>query len=83
MSLLTAVIGFLIVMGPLVFAHELGHFLLAKLGRIRVIEFGFGYPPRLWKFWQSKGRLSIEGAHVTIPRNFKAPLLKTESAVPV
>jgi regulator of sigma E protease len=38
---------FLVVLGPLVFFHELGHFIVAKLARIRVEEFGLGYPPRL------------------------------------
>jgi len=32
----------------LVFVHELGHFLTAKLSGITVREFGFGYPPRLF-----------------------------------
>jgi len=31
----------------LVFVHELGHFVTAKLSGITVREFGFGYPPRL------------------------------------
>lgn len=30
----------------LIVAHELGHFLAAKLLRVRVEEFGVGYPPR-------------------------------------
>ncbi len=30
----------------LVFVHELGHFLAAILMKVRVEEFGFGYPPR-------------------------------------
>lgn len=29
-------------------AHELGHFLLAKLCKVPVEEFGFGFPPRIW-----------------------------------
>lgn len=33
--------------GILMALHELGHFLLAKLFKIRVDEFGIGYPPRL------------------------------------
>jgi len=37
---------FLIVLGVLVFVHELGHFLTAKKAGVRVDEFGFGYPPR-------------------------------------
>lgn len=30
----------------LIVVHELGHFLVAKLFRVRVEEFGIGYPPR-------------------------------------
>ena len=32
----------------LIFLHELGHFLAAKLSKMGVEEFGLGYPPRLW-----------------------------------
>jgi len=32
----------------LVFVHELGHFITAKLAGITVTEFAFGYPPRLF-----------------------------------
>jgi len=66
-------VAFIIVLGPLVFVHELGHFLVAKLTGIHIEEFGFGYPPRLWKFWQSPGRLRIGNAEVVIPRNFRLP----------
>jgi regulator of sigma E protease len=38
---------FLVILGPLVLAHEFGHFILAKLSHIRIEEFGLGYPPRL------------------------------------
>lgn len=37
---------FLAVLVILIVVHELGHFLVAKLFRIRVDEFGIGYPPR-------------------------------------
>ena len=37
------VIGILVV---LIVAHEFGHFIVAKIFRIRVDEFGVGYPPR-------------------------------------
>lgn len=40
---------FLAVLSILVFSHELGHFLVAKKMGVRVEEFGFGYPPRIWK----------------------------------
>ncbi|MFQ5860011.1 MAG: RIP metalloprotease, partial [Dehalococcoidia bacterium] len=38
---------FLGVLAVLVLVHELGHFLAAKANGIRVLEFGFGFPPRL------------------------------------
>ncbi|MCX6713238.1 MAG: site-2 protease family protein [Candidatus Vogelbacteria bacterium] len=42
------IIIFLIILAVLIFTHELGHFLLAKWNGIKVEEFGFGFPPRLW-----------------------------------
>ena len=38
------------VLGFLVFVHELGHFATAKWFGIKVTEFGFGFPPRLFGF---------------------------------
>lgn len=42
------IIIFIIVLGLLVFVHELGHFLVAKRNGVRVDEFGFGFPPRIF-----------------------------------
>lgn len=42
------VLIFIFILGLLVFVHELGHFLAAKKLGVRVEEFGFGYPPRIW-----------------------------------
>ncbi len=39
---------FIIVLSLLVFVHELGHFVMARLMGMKVEEFGFGFPPRLW-----------------------------------
>lgn len=39
---------FIAVLSILVFVHELGHFLAARRAGIRVDEFGFGFPPRVW-----------------------------------
>src|SRR3989344_6416928 len=38
---------FLIILGVLVFVHELGHFIVAKRSGMRVDEFGLGFPPKL------------------------------------
>ena len=40
-------IAFLIILGLLIFVHEAGHFLAAKLSGVKVEEFAFGFPPRL------------------------------------
>ncbi|MEK7121574.1 MAG: site-2 protease family protein, partial [Patescibacteria group bacterium] len=42
------VIIFIIVLGVLVFVHEFGHFIFAKRAGMKVEEFGFGFPPRIW-----------------------------------
>jgi regulator of sigma E protease len=39
---------FLLILSILVLIHEAGHFFVAKKFGIKVEEFGFGIPPRLW-----------------------------------
>jgi regulator of sigma E protease len=39
---------FLIILLVLVVSHEFGHFIVAKLNKIRVDEFSFGFPPKLF-----------------------------------
>ena len=48
MSLIITIIAFFTILGVLVLAHELGHFLTARASGVRVEEFGLGYPPRLF-----------------------------------
>ncbi|HET7433284.1 MAG TPA: RIP metalloprotease RseP [Thermoanaerobaculia bacterium] len=43
-------LGFVIVLGFLIFAHESGHFMMAKLFRVRVLVFSFGFGKRLFGF---------------------------------
>lgn len=45
---LSTAILFILVLGLLVLVHELGHFLVAKRFGVRVDEFGFGFPPRIF-----------------------------------
>jgi regulator of sigma E protease len=44
---MSTVIIFILVLGLLVFVHELGHFVAARKSGIKVYEFGFGMPPRI------------------------------------
>jgi regulator of sigma E protease len=47
-SVLRALVAFVVTLGPLVFVHELGHFLVAKGFRIGVPVFSLGFGPRLF-----------------------------------
>jgi regulator of sigma E protease len=51
----------IIVLGVLVFVHELGHFLVAKLFGVRVDAFSLGFPPKLLhkKIGDTDYRLSV------------------------
>jgi regulator of sigma E protease len=44
---LTTVLATLVVLGVLIFVHELGHFLTAKLLGVQVEIFSLGFPPKL------------------------------------
>lgn len=46
MSFLWALAGFFLILTPVILIHELGHFTAARLSKIKVEEFGFGFPPR-------------------------------------
>lgn len=50
-------VGFIIVLTPIVIIHELGHFWAARLCKIRVEEFGFGLPPRALKIAERNGTI--------------------------
>ena len=52
-SIITLIL-FIFILGSLVVIHELGHFLMARLAKVRVLEFGIGFPPRA-KVMRSKG----------------------------
>jgi regulator of sigma E protease len=41
------IVGLFLILIPLVLIHETGHFIMARLARIRVLEFGLGFPPRV------------------------------------
>jgi regulator of sigma E protease len=48
MSIIITIIAFVLIFSFLILIHELGHFTMAKRAGIKVEEFGFGLPPRLW-----------------------------------
>src|SRR5215470_2337383 len=50
MNIPTNILAFVIVLGTLIFVHEAGHFFVAKLFRVRVLVFSFGFGKRLFGF---------------------------------
>ncbi|GAG97126.1 unnamed protein product, partial [marine sediment metagenome] len=45
--MLTTIGAFVGIIVVLIIAHEFGHFIVAKASRVRVNEFGLGFPPRV------------------------------------
>jgi regulator of sigma E protease len=54
-NLFLSIIEFVLALGFLAFLHELGHFLVSRFFKIEVEEFGFGFPPRMFKLFTLGG----------------------------
>lgn len=59
--MLLTIIVFIIILGILVFVHELGHFVVARRNGIKAEEFGFGFPPRIFgiQFLEGKDKQNV------------------------
>ncbi|MDP2838335.1 MAG: RIP metalloprotease RseP [Candidatus Moranbacteria bacterium] len=69
---MVTILIFIVILGLLVFVHELGHFWVARRNGIRVDEFGFGFPPRLIGIHKDsetkKWRILIGEKEIFLPR---------------
>lgn len=65
------VVIFIIVLAVLIFAHELGHFIVAKSLGMKVDEFALGFPPKIFSFKAGETTYSLNavpfGGYVKIP----------------
>ncbi len=50
-TLIFGLVVALLILGPLIILHEFGHYFVAKLNKVKVLEFGFGFPPRAFGIW--------------------------------
>lgn len=57
--MLLTILIFIIILGVLIFVHEFGHFMVAKRNGVRVEEFGFGFPPRIFSVKKGETIYSI------------------------
>jgi regulator of sigma E protease len=48
--MLEGVVSFILVLGVLIFFHELGHFLVARWAGVGVLKFSLGFGPKLWSW---------------------------------
>ena len=69
-----SLIAFLIILTPIVFVHELGHFIFARLFGVEVEKFSIGFGPVLF-FFHDKNKTKWQIA--AIPRNKKMPAINT------
>lgn len=58
--MLVTIIVFVLVFGIVVISHELGHFLIAKLNGIKVLEFAIGMGPSIVKFTKGGTRYVLK-----------------------
>ena len=47
-TFLISAIKIIFLLGFLIFIHELGHFLVAKLCKVKINEFAIGFGPKIW-----------------------------------
>jgi regulator of sigma E protease len=59
MIILLTILAFIVILGLLVFVHELGHFVVAKKSGMKVEEFGFGFPPKIFGIKKGETTYSI------------------------
>mgnify|MGYP001586787096 CR=1 FL=1 len=60
-TFLYGVLTFLLVLGPLVILHELGHYFVARRFGVKIIEFGFGFPPKAGGIWTGRTEVELDG----------------------
>ncbi len=74
---------FIIVLGLLVFVHELGHFVVAKRSGMQVDEFGFGFPPRVVGVYRApEGGLRVVSG-TAAPAGAKGKTIYSLNAIPL
>jgi len=50
---------FFVTLGLLIFVHEWGHYMAAKRAGVKVLEFGFGFPPQIYSWKRGETKYSI------------------------
>lgn len=59
MSIVITIIKIVVILGFLVLIHETGHFIVARLCKIKVNEFSIGFGPQIWTKQTEKTKYSL------------------------
>ena len=59
MSIIITIIKIVFILGFLVLIHETGHFIVARLCKIKVNEFSIGFGPQIWSKQTNKTKYSL------------------------
>ena len=59
MSIIITIIKIIVILGFLILIHETGHFLVARLCKIKVNEFAIGFGPLIWSKKTEKTKYSL------------------------
>lgn len=59
MSIIITIIKIVVILGFLVLIHETGHFVVARLCKIKVNEFSIGFGPQIWLKQTNKTKYSL------------------------
>jgi regulator of sigma E protease len=57
LNTIISIVEFILAFGSIILLHEFGHFIVGRLSKIEVEEFGIGFPPRALKLFTWKGTL--------------------------
>lgn len=55
LDILYYIVPFIILLGVLVFVHEFGHFIIARLLKVKVVAFSIGFGKELWSHIDKRG----------------------------
>ncbi len=59
MHIIISIVKIVVILGFLVLIHEMGHFIVARLCKIKVNEFAIGFGPLIWSKETKKTKYSI------------------------
>ena len=59
MSIIINLLLFILILGVIVFVHEFGHFLFAKITGVYVYEFAIGMGPKIWGFQKGETEYNL------------------------